>query len=66
MSPRRRFFKKYIAFYCIHFSREIDDMIQEDFTPDSEGSLLDDSLDGRTKQVLHSPLYEESKCKIKK
>lgn len=41
-------------------------MIQEDFTPDSEGSLLDDSLDGRPKQVLHSPLYEESKYKVNK
>ncbi|KAL0266721.1 UNVERIFIED_CONTAM: hypothetical protein PYX00_009189 [Menopon gallinae] len=39
--------------------REIDDMIQDDYTPDSEGSLLDDSVAGRCKQALPSPLYEE-------
>lgn len=46
-------------YYSLSF-REIDDMIQDDYTPDSEGSLLDDSVAGRCKQALPSPLYEES------
>lgn len=47
--------------------REIDDMMQEDDnslerSPDSEGSLLDgNEMLEKGKQVLSSPLYEDSK-----